>query len=191
MNKHCPHCKREFPAAHVRQKYCSRSCTSLANVGNENRRRHLLILNERQRAAQPSKECVICGTLFKAAPSKLKGKNTCSKSCSRVRRSTTQIGMLSHRWRGGKTDAKKRFRNSSVYKHWRGQVFERDNYTCQMCGARGGRLAAHHIITFESRRDLALEVRNGIALCWGCHGGIHGREREYQDKFFEVTGGVL
>ena len=56
-------------------------------------------------------------------------------------------------------------RASSEYVAWRKAVFERDNYTCQNCGRRGGKLEAHHIKSFALYPELRLEVSNGITLC--------------------------
>lgn len=37
-------------------------------------------------------------------------------------------------WQGGITKINLAVRNSLEYKLWRGRIFERDNYTCQICG---------------------------------------------------------
>ena len=74
------------------------------------------------------------------------------------------------------------------YRQWRTDIFERDNYTCQECGACSGNgkkviLNADHIKTFStifrenkiSSFEEAIscsefwELNNGRTLCVGCH----------------------
>jgi 5-methylcytosine-specific restriction endonuclease McrA len=47
--------------------------------------------------------------------------------------------------------------------------FERDHYTCLVCGEVGGRINAHHIKSFKDYPELRFEVDNGITLCINCH----------------------
>ena len=64
-------------------------------------------------------------------------------------------------------------RRSGEYADWRKKVFERDDYTCQMCGKRGGKLNAHHIKEYAKYPNLRYEVSNGVTLCEKCHKGVH------------------
>lgn len=66
-----------------------------------------------------------------------------------------------------------RDRSSKEYKQWRKAIFERDNYTCTMCGERGGRLNAHHILSWIKYPEHRYNVNNGITLCESCHKEIH------------------
>lgn len=66
-------------------------------------------------------------------------------------------------------------RRSKEYKSWRNSVFERDNYTCQLCGARGVKLNAHHKNGYAFYPELRYELSNGITLCVPCHKKVHGR----------------
>jgi len=78
-------------------------------------------------------------------------------------------------------------RDSKEYKNWRTFIFERDDYTCQECGKRGGYLEVHHIKEFaiiikeadiqyfeQVEHNLILfDVTNGITLCKACHENKH------------------
>lgn len=70
-------------------------------------------------------------------------------------------------------------RRTAAYQKWRKAVFERDNYTCQICGQVGGRLNAHHVKPFAEFPAFRLDVSNGSTLCESCHRNVH-RKRKVQ-----------
>jgi len=77
-------------------------------------------------------------------------------------------------WKGGITEKKKLIQKTSKWRKWRKSIFERDNYTCQKCGTKGGcgyrvTLHPHHIKSFADNPELRLDVSNGITLCNKCH----------------------
>jgi HNH endonuclease/NUMOD3 motif-containing protein len=74
-----------------------------------------------------------------------------------------------HLWKGGITKKNQLIRSSSEYRLWRTSVFERDDYTCQICQQRGGRLNADHIKQFALFPELRLDLTNGRTLCEPCH----------------------
>lgn len=93
-------------------------------------------------------------------------------------------GVSSEEWEGFKSGENERARNTSEYSAWRTAVFERDNFTCRMCGKRGGRLHAHHIKTFSKNPELRYVVSNGVTLCAEpCHRMTIGHEAEFESRF--------
>ena len=48
-------------------------------------------------------------------------------------------------------------------------VFERDNYTCQMCGQYGGDLQVDHIQSWSDFIDRRFDIDNCRTLCTQCH----------------------
>jgi len=79
-------------------------------------------------------------------------------------------------WQNGKTAENAQIRSSLEMKRWRRAVFERDDYTCQICLKRGGRLVADHIKPFSLYPELRLELSNGRTLCRDC-------DRKYNDTY--------
>lgn len=64
-------------------------------------------------------------------------------------------------------------RRCAEYKAWRKAVYDRDDYTCQMCGARGVKLNAHHIFPYAYFPEKRYDIKNGITLCIPCHQKWH------------------
>lgn len=78
-------------------------------------------------------------------------------------------GSGNHFWKGGINGENDTLRHRREYKEWRTAVYERDDYTCQCCGKKGGKLNAHHINRFSEFPELRYDIQNGITLCTNCH----------------------
>lgn len=72
-------------------------------------------------------------------------------------------------WRGGISTEVELIRNSKDLREWRQAVYARDNFTCQICSERGGKLHADHIKPFSLFPELRTDINNGRTLCVSCH----------------------
>lgn len=79
-------------------------------------------------------------------------------------------------------------RNYPEYKEWRKNVFVRDDYTCQVCGVKGGHINAHHMNGYHWAKDERIDINNGTTLCDDCHNDFHniyGRFNNTKEQFEE------
>ena len=99
--------------------------------------------------------------------------------------SATRNGENNPNWKGGRKRQHKILYGSRRYKEWRQNVFKRDGYQCQWCGAKNGfgravYLEAHHEKEWADYPELRFEVSNGITLCKDCHNTTKkGRPQKY------------
>lgn len=168
----CINCGVTKETPHTTAKYCSHKCFT----------DHRRILHTE------NKVCKACEKTFinrQPNGSTLKNKQFCSRKCAlkvivrkkgyslseehKKKIGDAQRGSQGNNWRGGITPVNKRLRLTPAYKLWRKSVFERDDYTCQFCGERGGELNADHIKPFSKYEELRHDVENGRTLCVGCH----------------------
>lgn len=67
-------------------------------------------------------------------------------------------------------------RNRTASKTWRLEVYQRDNFRCQVCGVHSYELNAHHLDAYDTNPDKRFSIENGVTLCTKCHISFH---REY------------
>jgi hypothetical protein len=93
-----------------------------------------------------------------------------------------QMGDKNPCWKGGVTSTNKLLRESEQFEDWRKAVFQRDDWTCQKCGIRGGQLHPHHIKRFADYPELRFDVSNGLTLCEDCHRRLHKETGGFSHK---------
>lgn len=79
-------------------------------------------------------------------------------------------------WNPNKTDEERKYQRGYFhegYNDWKQQVKEQANFTCDICGQRGGRLHAHHLNDYHTHKELATDINNGVCLCEHCHKEFH------------------
>ena len=102
-----------------------------------------------------------CGNISKISFGSFKNGVRCMK-CASLKRS----GINSNLYNFNLTDEeRKEKRWTSEYKRWAKNIYKQNNYTCQKCSQRGGKLNAHHIESWNSNKELRLEESNGITFC--------------------------
>lgn len=159
-------------------KYCSRSCMqsvnpgAAASAGKPSWNKGLKASAEtRQRISQSQVGRVKSLESIEKQRQKMIGRKiTWADKISKSNKGRPSLRGDKHpNWKGGKTPHLKKLRNSVAYSEWRTAVFQRDDYTCQMCGVRGVYLEADHIKPFAFFEDLRFDVGNGRTLCKPCH----------------------
>ena len=187
----CQHCNKEYGVKKYLvgvSKYCSKSCQTKGTLAKLPRTKewkdNIRKAVSGKKRTQESKDLI-----SKARTGAVQSKETIAKRVAKTtglkRSDETKKRMsvsarsidLSKRargekiwnWKGGITPVNKQIRTSSAYVNWRRQVYERDDYTCQVCGQRGGELNADHIKSFANHPELRLELSNGRTLCKPCH----------------------
>jgi len=133
--------------------------------------------------------CLNCGNIFKAYPSEKR--KYCSESCRSIYTKSGLIFLgkklseehkkklsISHmginlgekhpNWKGGirGIDYLERRRFRELLQK---QIFERDDYTCQMCGIRGVDLQVDHIQPWAEYVEMRFNINNCRTLCAKCH----------------------
>jgi len=111
------------------------------------------------------------GRAFRKDNQLAKGRKHTEKS--RKLMSSIHKGEKGSNWRGGVSSEDERIRKSIETGLWRESVFARDNWTCQRCKERGGKLVAHHIQNFAQYPELRFAIDNGITFCKNCHRKFH------------------
>lgn len=164
----CAACGIEFnkPACHVKRVktlFCSVKC------------------HNKYQTRYQGKPCEVCGTVFK-----MRGNMHRYSTCPNPKcRSAKKRGERNGNWRGGVSDDHKRDMSTASYRHWRTAVYERDDYTCQLCGKRGGELQADHIKPWAYFAELRYTVSNGRTLCLMCHRSTFKEVFEWRKRLAE------
>lgn len=84
-----------------------------------------------------------------------------------IGRTGKMMGPNHPRWKGNSTEdyrERRRFRQTMQKR-----VFERDDYTCQLCGRRGINLQVDHIQPWAEYVELRFNMDNCRTLCAQCH----------------------
>ena len=121
-------------------------------------------------------ECYYCGETISVRPSSVheSGRRFCSKECELKWRKSYYSKENNPNWNDNLTEEERLdAREYPEYYEWRKGVYERDNYTCQHCGERGGKLNAHHLNGYDWDKEHRTDINNGITLCDGCHKEFH------------------
>lgn len=91
----------------------------------------------------------------------------------RIKMSEAKQGKKCYNWQGGLTNKNQKIRIGVEWRLWRESVFARDNWVCQKCSGRGGKLNPHHIKNFAQYPELRFAIDNGITFCLKCHRAFH------------------
>jgi len=169
MIKTCEYCKGIFrikPSRKDRARYCSKKCRGLSGSTIKNLGTYSQIGHKESPELRLKKSIARRG-----------GKNP----------QWNKKGELSTNWKGGIYPLNKLARCTSDYQNWIKEVFKRDDYTCQICGARGKKLNSHHIVKFAQRPTLRTNVNNGITLCNECHFMLVNRKEEEWKSYFNFN----
>lgn len=184
LSKICLQCRVEYCGRG--KKFCSRSCNVTYNNLHNNvakrpevRKKLSAIAKASGRQAQlmtPSarKKAIIgISKAMKGRKLSIEHKKAISRGVKKAGcippKNAHLVGTNHWNWQGGLSTIRNKAFNSKEYKEFRDNVLLRDNYTCQECGHRGGKLHVHHIKPWGPFPSVRYDVSNGVTLCPPCH----------------------
>lgn len=117
------------------------------------------------------KTCLICDFTFNKpkqySRKQWDEKKYCSSKCFGKVLSKLKKGKKPWNYRG--ISSQNKLERQRFRKEIQKLVFERDDYTCQLCGIRGGVLQVDHIKSWADYVELRFNMENCRTLCVSCH----------------------
>lgn len=183
MNKICQKCGANYNKVNTR--YCSRTCFKGYEISEEHRRK-IGAANAISKLGRPQSPELIAKRVAKMKDYRPTDATKLKMRLARLANPTIMKGEAHPRWTG-KASENMRIRQSKEMKEWRRHVYQRDDYTCQGCGERGGKLQADHELPFSLYPDLRFEILNGRTFCGPCHRkyGWSVKKENAQNKFIQ------
>jgi len=89
-----------------------------------------------------------------------------------------QVGENNPAWKGGVAPERQRLYKNGHWLEFCAEIYARDNYTCQRCGApkkEPKSLHAHHLKPWGDEPALRFEKSNMVTLCRDCHEWVHSK----------------
>lgn len=175
----CVTCKAVFSrppsqTTNGRGKYCSRGCsdsaknnhtiTSCMQCSSEFKLRQIDVARNKQFC---SRKCYMESGKHEEALKKANENTPRNYWAGKKRPQMT--GENNWNWKGGVGSERHSAMGQVEYKQWRTAVFEKNDYTCQICEQHGGVLHADHIEKWADSEELRYAVDNGRTLCVACH----------------------
>jgi len=187
--KICKQCGKEFGSYPASKRiFCSRPCFRMSRRGKLIKpSTPCLICGNPVRRRTRNKCCSFkcAGIASRGRPSWNKGKKLSKEHIEKMRKAhlgskhvlSTEAkisfrqkmsGENSPNWRGGITSFNK-IERAKFRQKVQKQVFERDNYTCQICGIYGKQLQVDHIQSWKDYIEARFDLSNCRTLCMDCH----------------------
>lgn len=138
-------------------------------------------------------KCDYCGEEIEVKNRNLKlyDHHFCNKECYDKWKSINLIGENSPSWDSTKTQEEREIgRCINGYSNFIKTVYERDNYTCQVTGKRGGDLVVHHLNGYHWDKEHRTDINNGITLSKEIHKLFHkiyGQKNNTKEQFEEFV----
>ncbi|MCK6462850.1 MAG: HNH endonuclease [Candidatus Pacebacteria bacterium] len=148
--------KRKFTA-----RFCSFKCKGIWQKGKN-------LTGGRPHSGKKIK-CLVCLKDFYVPKCYLLNRKYCSKKCWYKIIGRMNKGEKHYNWKGGIKHKNQKLRASAKYNNWRKKIFKRDNFTCQICKQKGGKLEADHILAWADYPKERFKIKNGRTLCKDCH----------------------
>ena len=182
MKKKCEVCGKEFQDFPYKikhgRRFCSVKCRGLA---------------EKKKFGVEMK-CPECGKKFMRyrTYAQRKGLKFCSRKCANKYHSVHMRLNGNPAWKGNKAISRldRQIRRNFKYRQWRDDVFTRDDYTCQICGIRGGEIHAHHLKEFSVilKQNKVTNIEKALKCeeLWNINNGITWH-KNYHMKYHNLT----
>lgn len=158
-------------------------------------------------------QCLNCSKVFYVPKHKLSTRKYCELACkyahlkidpwknkkvrshsqearnkiSKYQRGNSRRGESAPNWKGGTGTERHQDMGKFEYKDWRQAVFDRDDFTCQVCNARGEYIHADHIKSWADYPELRYDVNNGRTVCRVCHYYITFKRKMPQNSSWGLT----